>query len=152
MDYAGIRQYAPGDEYHEIEWKATARLRMLMVKEFHPETQTTLQILIDAGRTMYQQSYIGTKFDEALAVAQLLMESTVGSGNRVGVCVYNETEIIEAIKPATAEEQLASLRKLGLALGRQVSSEEHARRVPPIRASWRQTLDVPHPYPVVVFL
>lgn len=59
---------------------------------------------------------------------------------------------MEAIKPATAEEQLASLRKLGLALGRQVASEEHARRVPPPRASWRQTLDVPHPYPVVVFL
>ena len=32
LDYAGIREYSPGDEDHKVEWKATARLRRLMVK------------------------------------------------------------------------------------------------------------------------
>ena len=104
MDYAGIRQYAPGDDYHRVEWKATARLRTLMVKESHPERQTTLQILIDAGKTMRQQSYVGTRFEEALAVARLLTESAVGSRNRIGMWLYNETGIVKIINPAALEE------------------------------------------------
>jgi uncharacterized protein (DUF58 family) len=116
IDYAGVRQYAPGDEYHRIEWKATARVRALMVKEFHPETQTTLQILIDAGRTMHRQSYVATRYDEALAVAWLLTESAERSGNRVGISVYDETEILRTIGPAVAGEQFASFRELALTL------------------------------------
>ncbi|MGB9022206.1 MAG: DUF58 domain-containing protein [Candidatus Bathyarchaeia archaeon] len=135
MDYAGVRQYVPGDEYHRVEWKATARLRTLMVKEFHPETQTTLQILIDTGRTMRQQSYVGAKFDEALAVAQLLVQL----GKRADIWIYNESEIVQTIKPANTEEQLASLRELALA-GRVLSkSEEPASRVPAHPALRRET-------------
>jgi uncharacterized protein (DUF58 family) len=114
MDYAGVRQYVPGDEYHRVEWKATARVRTLMVKEFHPETQATLQILIDTGRTMREQSYVGTRLDEALAVAQLLIESAAGSIDRVGISVYNETGVVRALKPASPEEQRASLREFAL--------------------------------------
>lgn len=111
-DYAGTREYAAGDEYHAVEWKATARLRKLMVKEFHPETQTTLRILINAGRTMHQRSYVGSKLDEALAVAQLLVESTARSGTRVSFLIYNETEIMRRIEWPTVEEQLANSRDL----------------------------------------
>jgi uncharacterized protein (DUF58 family) len=152
MDYAGVRQYVPGDEYHRVEWKATARLRTLMVKEFHPETRTTLQILIDAGKTMRQQSYVGTRLDEALAVAQLLIESAIGSGNRVGIWVYNETEIIRAIEPAIAEEQLVSLRGLAPALRTRAPSTENATRVPPPRASTRGMPEFPHGGRVTMFL
>ena len=139
-DYTGTREYVPGDEYHRIEWKATARLRTLMVKEFHPETHAMLQILIDAGRTMHQESYVGTRLDEALAVAQLLVESAVGSGTRVGISVYNETEIVRTIKPAIAEDQLVSLRELALALRAQAGSEKPATYVPSPQPSGRPKL------------
>ena len=107
-DCAGIREYVPGDEYHRVEWKATARLRTLMVKEFHPETQTNLQILIDAGRTMHQQSYTGTRLDEAIAIAQLLLEAAKQSGNRVGIWVYDESEILRSIGPAMVNDLVIS--------------------------------------------
>jgi len=116
MDYAGVRQYTPGDESHKIEWKATARLRTLMVKEFHPETQTALQILIDAGKTMHRQSYVGTRLDEALAVAELLTESAAGSQNPLGIWVYDENELLKAMKPAMVIEQVSMLRELSLHL------------------------------------
>jgi uncharacterized protein (DUF58 family) len=144
MDYAGIRQYAPGDEYHRVEWKATARLRTLMVEEFHPETQTTLQILIDTGRTMHQQSYVGTKLDEALAVASLLTESAVGSAKSIGIWVYNETEIVKAMGPTVPEQQLVGLRKLTLTLPAQSGSEIAATRFSNRRASWQATLKLRH--------
>jgi len=135
IDYADTREYVPGDEYHRVEWKATARLRRLMVKEFHPETQTTLQILIDAGRTMHQQSYVGTKLDEALAVASLLTASAVGSGNSVGIWFYNETEVVKAIEPAKAKEQLNKFANLALAPQAQPGEGLAAHATPPTSSS-----------------
>ncbi len=142
-DYAGTREFTSGDEYGKVEWKATARLGTVMVKEFHPETQTALQILIDAGRTMYERSYVGTRLDEALAVARLLTESAVRSETSVGILVYNETEIVLSIKPASAEEQLQNLRKLALTLRSQEAIEEFATPIRPPRAPWWTTLTVP---------
>jgi uncharacterized protein (DUF58 family) len=151
MDYAGIRQYAPGDEYHRVEWKATARLRTLMVKELHPETSTMLQILIDAGRTMHQESYAGTKLDEALTVAQLLLESTVDSGDRVGIWIYNETGIVKHAKPAFVQEQLAVLRGLGFVLRTQAESKGPGARIPRLPALWRETPDLLHSEGAIMF-
>ena len=132
MDYAGVRQYTPGDESHRIEWKATARLRTLMVKEFHPETQATLQILIDAGRTMHQRSYIGTRLDEALAVAELLTESAAPSRTPLGIWVYDENGLLRVIKPAMAIEQVPRLRELSLALqAKNEGGESFASPSPP---------------------
>jgi len=129
-DYAGIRQYAPGDEFHRIEWKATARLRTLMVEEFHPERETTLQILIDAGKTMQQRSYVGTRLDEALAAAGLLTESASASRTQVGIYVYNESGLAKALRPTTSEQQLTSLRELSLALQGEGRSVEPALPLP----------------------
>jgi len=115
-DYAGIRQYDPsnGDAHYRIEWKATARLRTLMVKEFHPETETTLQILIDGTKTMRRQSYVGARLDEALAVAELLTGSVATSRTMVGIWVFDEAKVVSVLKPARAAEQVQRLRELSL--------------------------------------
>jgi uncharacterized protein (DUF58 family) len=122
-DYAGIRQYASGDEYHRVDWKATARLRTLMVKEFHPEAGAMLHILIDTGKSMHQQSYLGNKLDDALAVAMILTERAARSANKVGIWTYNETEITKAMRPDAPEQQMTSLRSLALTLGAQSATE-----------------------------
>jgi len=150
VDYAGIREYMPGDEYHRIEWKATARLRTLMVKEFHPETRAMLQILIDAGRTMQEQSYVGTKLDEALAISQLLVESAVGSADRVGILVYDESRIVKAVKPERAEQQLARLRELALTLPPQVLGEKPAGQAP--APFWNGEKGPPRVEPLATFI
>ena len=151
IDYADIREYVPGDEYHRVEWKATARLRRLMVKEFHPETQTTLQILIDAGRTMRQQSYVGTKLDEAFAVADLLVESTVGSGNRIAISVYDEVHVLRTIGPAAIQEQRTSLRELSLSLGAHVARGPQSVITRSLRLR-RPVSDQSHDRPLTAFL
>ncbi len=130
IDYGGVREYTPGDEYHRVEWKATARLRKLMVREFHPETNMILQVLIDAGRMMQERSYVGTRLDEALGVAQLIVESALESGAHIGIWIYNETGIVGALTPATAMEQLVSLRNLALTLRAQATDTELALQVP----------------------
>jgi uncharacterized protein (DUF58 family) len=115
-DYAGIRKYVSGDEGHRIEWKATARLRTLMVREFHPEAEGPMQILVDAGKTMHQQSYVGSRLDEAFAVAQLLIQSALESRNLLGIWIFDESAVVKALPPALPRRQLETLKQLSLTL------------------------------------
>jgi uncharacterized protein (DUF58 family) len=47
---AGVREYAPGDPWHRIHWKSTARRDRLMVKEFELDPLSEVWIFVDARR------------------------------------------------------------------------------------------------------
>jgi uncharacterized protein (DUF58 family) len=149
-DYAGTREYATGDEYHAVEWKATARLRKLMVKEFHPETQATLRILINAGRTMHEESYVGTKLDETLAISQLLVESAIVSEDRIGILVYDEFRITSTVKLEGAAQQLSNLHELALRLLPRVKLKEAPRQAP--ASSRDKDKELPRVEPLATFI
>ncbi|MEM3739759.1 MAG: DUF58 domain-containing protein [Candidatus Korarchaeum sp.] len=46
-EYAETREYVPGDNIRHIDWKATARLNMLMLKQFHEEISGEVNIIYD---------------------------------------------------------------------------------------------------------
>lgn len=46
-DYVGSREYAPGDAVDRIDWKATARLQSLYVKEFSGGEDEGLTVIFD---------------------------------------------------------------------------------------------------------
>ena len=111
-DYSGIREYAPGDEQHRVEWKATARLGRLMVKEFHPETDSTVRIMIDTGTSMLGSSYVGSKLDEAFAIAELLAFSVAQSRSKSIIYIYNNRELVEVIDYPDPSRQSERLKEL----------------------------------------
>jgi uncharacterized protein (DUF58 family) len=59
---------------------------------------------------MGQQSYVGTRLDEALAVAQLLVQAATTLETTVGLYFYDETHLVKALKSAVGDEQLVALR------------------------------------------
>ena len=48
LEYMDTREYQPGDEPRRIDWKATARLAKLMIKEYYMEGASTIHIIYDA--------------------------------------------------------------------------------------------------------
>ena len=50
-----VRDYYPGDPLRRIDWKTTARLDKLMVKEFEEDPQATVWILLDGDENNYIQ-------------------------------------------------------------------------------------------------
>jgi uncharacterized protein (DUF58 family) len=123
-----------------------------MVKEFHPETHEVLQILIDAGRTMHQESCIGTRLDEAFAVTKLITKPIAGSNSRVGIWIYDETGIVRAFEPALPDQQLIALQELLLEFETRNLLEGPATPVQPLRVSLRKAPDFLYGERVVVFL
>ncbi len=110
VDFAGVREYSPGDEQYRIEWKRTARHGTLMVKEFHPETQRTLRILIDTQRTMHEPAYVATRLEEAAAVAELIVDAYEGTGTPVDVYLYDETNA-KSLRAPTKGELAEAIQK-----------------------------------------
>jgi uncharacterized protein (DUF58 family) len=47
---AGVRDYAPGDDFHRIHWRSTARRGRLIVKEFELDPMADAWLVLDAFR------------------------------------------------------------------------------------------------------
>ncbi|HKS05569.1 MAG TPA: DUF58 domain-containing protein [Gemmatimonadaceae bacterium] len=96
--FAGLRDYALGDDPRHIDWKATARRARLTTREFTIERSQTVFTLIDAGRGMTQLAGEYSRFEHALSAAVVLSDIAATAGDRVGTLVFDDE--IRAFVPA----------------------------------------------------
>ena len=71
-EYAETREYMPGDDPRRLDWKATARLQKLMVKQFHQEVGGGLNLVYDRRAAgPYSRDQIATIFlENAITLTQ----------------------------------------------------------------------------------
>ena len=113
-EYASTRTYVPGDELRRVEWKATARLQKLMMKQFHTETMGTMVALLDGRLGMWEKGYVASRFEEGLAIARLMAETTLEVGRGFGFGIIREHKLAEHWLPETKRSRVEELRKLAL--------------------------------------
>jgi uncharacterized protein (DUF58 family) len=53
VEFADFRDYAPGDDFRRIDWKAYARLDRLFLRLYSAEEMTTLTLLLDHSLSMH---------------------------------------------------------------------------------------------------
>ncbi len=88
-EFQRLRPYVAGDPYRHIDWKATARHRSHITREFGQESNQNLLFLLDCGRTMSGVSGELTHFDHALNAAVLLGQVALQHGDRVGLLAFD---------------------------------------------------------------
>ncbi|MEM2049791.1 MAG: DUF58 domain-containing protein [Thermoproteota archaeon] len=78
-EYAETREYVPGDDIRFLDWKATARLQRLMVKQYHQETGGATQIIYDLKTPgPVSRDRVATEFlNAATALASLGVPCTI---------------------------------------------------------------------------
>jgi uncharacterized protein (DUF58 family) len=96
--FAGLRDYALGDDPRHIDWKATGRRRKLITRELTIERSQTVLTLIDAGRGMTQIADGYARFEHALSSALVLTDIAANAGDRVGTLVFDDE--VRAFVPA----------------------------------------------------
>lgn len=101
--FANLREYVTGDDPRHVDWKATARRRKLITREFTVEQGQTVMIAIDAGRMMTQLSEGVPRFEYALSSAMLLADVATHSRDNVGLLLFDDQ--IRAFVPATRGKQ-----------------------------------------------
>ena len=107
--FANLREYAVGDDPRHIDWKASARRRTLISREYTVEQGQTVMIAIDAGRMMTQLAGPLPRFEHALSSALVLADIAIHSGDRVGVMVFDD-QVRAFVPPARGRAALRLVR------------------------------------------
>ena len=112
MDFHQLREFREGDTLRQVDWKASARSRKLISREYQDERDQQVVFLLDCGRRMKAQDLLeGTAlghFDQALNALFLLGYVALKQGDAVGVATFAEDRP-RAVAP---HKGLATLERL----------------------------------------
>ncbi len=88
LEFNQLREFREGDSLRQIDWKATARQRTPIAREYQDERDQQIVLLLDCGRRMRSQEGELTHFDHALNACLLLAYVALRQGDAVGVSTF----------------------------------------------------------------
>jgi uncharacterized protein (DUF58 family) len=97
MEFAEVREYAPGDDVRTLDWNVTARTGVPHVKKFVEERDLTLLLLVDLSGSQSFGSHFLLKRDYAAELAAVLAFAAVANHDRVGAVLFSDR--IESFVP-----------------------------------------------------
>ena len=92
LEFHQLREYRQGDSLRQIDWKATARLRRAVSREYEEERDQQIVFLIDCGRKMHARDATLSHFDHALDAVLLLAHVAIKQGDAVGLLSFSGAE------------------------------------------------------------
>ena len=78
QDIFGIREYRPGDPVRLIHWKASAKKRKLLVKEFEAHAITKINIMLDVRKKDIGEDAVNNNFEYLVSTAASLVRYLSG--------------------------------------------------------------------------
>jgi uncharacterized protein (DUF58 family) len=112
FDLGEVREYVPGDPITRVDWKATARLDDLHVREFESETSVVTTMLLDARAGLHVGPTGATAFDYLRQVALALVAESRESGEPIGLYVVDDDGVSGLPARATGEQYERLRRRL----------------------------------------
>ena len=97
-EFESLKEYQPGYDPRGLDWKATARHRKLLVREFQAERNHPVIIAIDSGHLMREPIHGIAKLDHAVNAALLLSYIALKSGDRVGMVSF-DSKVRQSLPP-----------------------------------------------------
>lgn len=86
MDFDDLREYAPGDDVKDIDWKATARSGATLIRRYVAVRKHNILLVVDTGRNMAATSSDGdNKRDVAVMTAGVISYIALKHGDLVGL-------------------------------------------------------------------
>jgi uncharacterized protein (DUF58 family) len=87
-DFHQLREYRRDDPLRSIDWKATARLRKLIAREYQDERDQQIVFLLDCGQRMLTRDGALSHFDHTLNAMLLLAHVALRQGDAVGFASF----------------------------------------------------------------
>jgi len=89
-EFAGFREYAPGDSFRLIDWKSSAKRDDIVVKQYEQEKNIQIVCMIDCSGSMGNGYPENTKLEYAIRSAVLLSHLGLERKDLVGTCVFSD--------------------------------------------------------------
>ena len=103
-EFYGIREYLPGDDFKNINWRVFGRTRKLMVNQFEREDISDLMLVLDAREITGTGTILRNPLNYSCRAVASLVSFFLRARNRVGLIIYGEG--VEVIPPDTGERHL----------------------------------------------
>lgn len=91
LEFLQLRDYRNGDSLRQVDWKATARRRELISKEYQDERDQQIVLLIDSGRRMRAKDDALSHFDHSLNALLLVSYIALRQGDSVSVMSFGRS-------------------------------------------------------------
>ena len=108
LEFHQLRDFRDGDTLKQIDWKATARKRTPIAREYQDERDQQIVFLLDCGRRMRSQDGDLAHFDHALNACLLLSYVALRQGDAVGLTTF-ASEQQRFIAPVKGQAHLSTL-------------------------------------------
>ena len=102
IEFADLRQFAPGDLVRRVNWRASARRQELWVNEYHPERNADVILFVDSFAEARKGD--ASTLDDAVRAAAALAARYLREKDRVGLISFGG--ILNWLLPATGLAQL----------------------------------------------
>jgi len=109
-EFESLKEYQPGYDPRGLDWRATARHRKLLVREFQAERNHPVVVAIDTGRLMREPLAGIPRVDRAINAALLLAYVALKTGDRVGLVAF-DARVNELVLPRRGIASFARLQK-----------------------------------------
>ena len=126
-EFESLREYARGDDYRDINWKASARRGKLIATDYEIERDQSIIIAIDCGRMMTSMAHARervlvssdnsyhsatqtplSKLDWAINAAVLLSHVSASTGDAVGVLLFADG-VLKFLPPRKGRVQTGAI-------------------------------------------
>lgn len=120
-----LREYSPDDDFRRMDWKATARHRKPIVREFETERSQDVVIMLDTGRRMASPILLETatessqkamlKLDYAINTTLMTAYVSTLKGDKVGLIAFADT-VHQYLAPKPGKKQFLTMLETVYAL------------------------------------
>jgi uncharacterized protein (DUF58 family) len=127
-EFESVRDYADGDAFRAIDWKATARRGKVMVVQREIERSQDVMVMLDCGRLMTAHIGEQRKLDYAITAGLSLASIASLASDRVGVVAFAR-DILLARAPRSTESSVRSLANALCDVEPRFEESDYARAV-----------------------
>lgn len=111
VEFSEHRQYIPGDEIKDIDWKVYAKTDKFFIKQYEEETNLKSYIIIDTSKSMVYTSSELSKFNYAITLGAALAYLLFDQNDAVGLVLYSD-KINNLIEPRASKTNLIEILKV----------------------------------------
>lgn len=105
MEFASVREYAPGDDIRFIDWNVSSRMGRLHVKQFVEERELTLMLALDLSSSMFFFSNDLTKREVMAEIAAIIAFAANYNNDKVGLMLFSD-QVEKYIPPRKGRQHI----------------------------------------------
>jgi uncharacterized protein (DUF58 family) len=125
-EFESMRDYAPGDAFRSVDWKASARRGHLMVQQHEIERSQQVIVVLDCGRIMIPRIGAQRKFDYALTAGLSVARVAQAADDNVGLLAFAAKPIL-TIAPRRGAVHIAALARASYDLQPRMEEPDYER-------------------------